>query len=268
MPLIECSFCQRTFKSLQGLGAHRTQYKPCRLAWEEYLEQFDEDPRPQPAFTLEDDDDDVMNLQADDAFDDPGPLPLPGMDWQPIRAEDEESVASSCSNKVKSVCGTSDSDNSDAESGEGDGSDDDFEHADQEKPMDDANEENQVIDYYDPPPGAIIGHKEGRFTSLLNSPQRVAAMGIHYPFANEEEFELANWMHESGMPMSRMDSFLKLRYVGYTFCSLYLSNLPKDSSTTTLIQKWKGFASYDRAAAGSRPTMDGTRNHSRLGRTV
>jgi hypothetical protein len=219
MPATTCLFCQRTFKSAQGLGSHHTQYEPCRLAWEAYLDQFEDDPDPQPTFTLEGDDDNVMDLQDGDAFDDRRPLPLPDMDWQPIWADDEESIASSGPGEAQSVCSTSDSDNSNAESNEGDENGDDLEHADQQQPIDDVNEENQVIDNYDPPPGAIIGHKEGGFSSLLNSPQRGAAMDIHYPFANEEEFELANWMHESGMPMSQMDSFLKLRYVGKTFCS-------------------------------------------------
>ncbi|KAG9054398.1 hypothetical protein FS842_005248 [Serendipita sp. 407] len=36
---------------------------------------------------------------------------------------------------------------------------------------------------------------------------------IFYPFANEVDFELGLWLHESGLSISKIDSFLKLQYV-------------------------------------------------------
>jgi hypothetical protein len=220
MPASACFFCKRTFKSAQAVCSHRAQYEPCRVAWDEYLERFGNDSPPQPTFALEEDIENEMDFQSADVFDGRGPSPLPDMDWQPVQDADEESLASGRSYESQSDKDVSDSGNSSDDSdecGESDASDHDSEHADQERPIDEEDEENQVVDYFEPAPGAIIANEEGKFLRLLNPPQQAAATDIHHPFANKEEFELGNWMHQSGLPMSQMDSFLKLRYVSGSF---------------------------------------------------
>jgi hypothetical protein len=221
MPDDTCSFCGRVFKSIQAVRSHRAQYLPCRVAWEQYLENLEDDIPPSPPLHPDDQIEEVyMDYQDGEDFAQGGPSPPSEMNWQPIDDMDAESIASVVS--AHSRDGQSDNDmpesgddSNDADSNDND-ENEDMGYADQERPVDEEDEEHHVTDCF-PNAGAISGTIDGRFSDILNSQLRTAGKNIHHPFKNEEELEFANWMHQSGMTMSQMDAFFKLQYVGNSF---------------------------------------------------
>jgi hypothetical protein len=36
---------------------------------------------------------------------------------------------------------------------------------------------------------------------------------IHYPFSSEKEWKMAQWLHQSGVSLAKIDKFLRLSYV-------------------------------------------------------
>jgi hypothetical protein len=194
---------------------------PCRLAWEQYLEDIEDDMPPSPPLHPDDQVDELdMDYQGGEDFAHGGPSPPPEMDWQPVDDMNAESIASvvsahSCDEQSDNGMPGSGDDSNDTDGDDND-ENENSEHADQERPVDEEDEEDQVTDYF-PNAGAISGNLDGRFFDILNSQLRTAAKNIHHPFKNEEELELANWMHQSGMSMAQMDAFFKLQYVGKSF---------------------------------------------------
>jgi hypothetical protein len=52
--------------------------------------------------------------------------------------------------------------------------------------------------------------------AFRNSAQVQSTLGAgnaYYPFANEIDFELGTWLHDSGLSRAKIDEFLKLKYV-------------------------------------------------------
>jgi hypothetical protein len=82
---------------------------------------------------------------------------------------------------------------------------------DQSCPVDEDDEDNAVEEHY-PEAGRVHQTKRPHFRAVLNEKLHKSD-NIYHPFANQQEWELGKWMHESGMSMSKMDEFFKLQYV-------------------------------------------------------
>jgi hypothetical protein len=82
---------------------------------------------------------------------------------------------------------------------------------DQTCPVDEDDEENIVEEHY-PGAGKVHRTNNSHFQAILKA--AVDRKGcLHFPFANETELQLATWMHQSGLSMSKMDEFFRLKYV-------------------------------------------------------
>lgn len=81
---------------------------------------------------------------------------------------------------------------------------------DQHCPVDEDG--GDIVEEYHPGAGEVIQNERPHFRAVLN--ERLHRNdNIYHPFQNEQEWELATWMHESGLPVSKMDEFFKLKYV-------------------------------------------------------
>jgi len=82
---------------------------------------------------------------------------------------------------------------------------------DQSCPVDEGHEDNTFEEHY---LGAGCVHKTRRppFRGILNE-RLQRDENIYLPFEDQQEWELANWLHQSGLSMSKIDDFLKLQYV-------------------------------------------------------
>jgi hypothetical protein len=61
--------------------------------------------------------------------------------------------------------------------------------------------------------GDITGKAEAPFSQHL-SEQHTNEHNIYYPFSGAREWDLAVWLHESNLPLTNIDRFLRLEYVG------------------------------------------------------
>jgi hypothetical protein len=59
----------------------------------------------------------------------------------------------------------------------------------------------------------IQTHGAAPFYVMLEEQQRIGQNNHYYPFAGEKEWELACWLHSSGLSWSHIDSFIKLKFV-------------------------------------------------------
>jgi hypothetical protein len=76
----------------------------------------------------------------------------------------------------------------------------------------DADDEEKIVEERYPHAGQVHGKTNSPFQNVLNTILQGKG-SIYHPFKSEEELELATWMHQSGLPMSKIDHFLKLKYV-------------------------------------------------------
>lgn len=90
---------------------------------------------------------------------------------------------------------------------------------DQSCPVDEGDEGAAFEEYY-PGAGRVGKQKRPYFRATLNEKLQKDD-NIYHPFLNQQEWELAKWMHESGMSMSKMDEFFQLQYVSDMSCLLY-----------------------------------------------
>jgi hypothetical protein len=90
---------------------------------------------------------------------------------------------------------------------------------DQSCPVDEDDEDKLLEEHY-PEAGRVLQTKRPHFRAVLNEKLQKSD-NIYHPFANQREWELGKWMHESGMSVSKMDEFFKLQYVGTSTSLLY-----------------------------------------------
>ena len=108
---------------------------------------------------------------------------------------------------------------------------------DQACPIDEADEESIVEEYY-PDTGKVHRKTNSHFQNILNK-ILAGKRTLYYPFESEEELELAIWMHQSGLPISKMDEFFKLKYVSMMIAFLYCSDISfLGLCLATLVQNW------------------------------
>ncbi|KAG8854142.1 hypothetical protein FRB91_003976 [Serendipita sp. 411] len=64
-----------------------------------------------------------------------------------------------------------------------------------------------------PEAGRVFSRIRSKFQDDSEIQINTGKGNLHYPFANEMDHELGLWLHESGLSVSKIDSFLKLQYV-------------------------------------------------------
>jgi hypothetical protein len=78
------------------------------------------------------------------------------------------------------------------------------------------------------------------FYTMLEEQQRIGQKNHYYPFAGAKEWELACWLHSSGLSRRHIDSFIKLKFVSpYDLPpeTLWADFLPVQGYAT-LVSKW------------------------------
>jgi hypothetical protein len=75
-----------------------------------------------------------------------------------------------------------------------------------------ADRDDYTVDLH-PTAGRILRKEEAPFAWERAYQEMRGDGNVYYPFANEKEWELSAWLHQSGLPLSQMDTFLKLKYV-------------------------------------------------------
>jgi hypothetical protein len=78
-----------------------------------------------------------------------------------------------------------------------------------------ADRDDYTIDVH-PTAGRILWKVEAPFSRERAYQEMRGEGNMYYPFADEKEWELSAWLHQSGLPLSQMDTFLKLKYVSIT----------------------------------------------------
>jgi hypothetical protein len=74
-------------------------------------------------------------------------------------------------------------------------------------------EAREIIEEFPTAAGTIVAHEPSYFASVLQTHINDHGDNIYYPFANSIDWELAAWMHESGLTVTEMDRFLSTQYV-------------------------------------------------------
>jgi hypothetical protein len=79
-------------------------------------------------------------------------------------------------------------------------------------PSMDLSEELQVTEVFERA-GRIIDRTMSHFDSLRSKQLKDGGGNIYYPFSCSLEWDVAKWLHESRMPLSKIDQFMQLNYV-------------------------------------------------------
>jgi len=99
-----------------------------------------------------------------------------------------------------------------------------------------ADRDDYTVDVH-PTAGRILRKEEAPFGQERAYQEMRGEGNVYYPFANEKEWELSAWLHQSGLPLSQMDTFLKLKYVSRTQGNMSFADLSIDPVKTSLLQK-------------------------------
>jgi hypothetical protein len=76
----------------------------------------------------------------------------------------------------------------------------------------DANAAHVIEDLY-PNAAAVVATAASTFSALYDEQMKTGDGNIYYPFTRRMEWELAQWLHKSGISRARIDEFMKLGYV-------------------------------------------------------
>lgn len=77
---------------------------------------------------------------------------------------------------------------------------------------DDDDENEDLFEVFFEGSGTIYGKTDPPFATYL-SEQRENGTNIYYPFSGAREWELVVWLHETRLPLAKIDDFLRLDYV-------------------------------------------------------
>lgn len=72
-----------------------------------------------------------------------------------------------------------------------------------------------------PAAGRVFAQSEDFFTDELRAIREEGKGNIYYPFANDVDFELAAWLGSSGLSRSKIDEFLRLKYVSFSYAAIF-----------------------------------------------
>jgi len=183
--------CRKVFQSYGALSSHRTQSLNCQRRWELHL---DTRSKIVAAEAIE---------NTSDTVTPPENTPnmvhsLEEVDWEPpfyIPADFSMEVSMDCSAgsapvEMQPLQEAPGIDNSDAKS----------------------NGPVAVEEIYENA-GRRYGQQEPLFKALHKKQLEKGQGNIYYPFSCYEDFELAVWLHESGLSQTQIDKYLKLAYV-------------------------------------------------------
>jgi hypothetical protein len=97
----------------------------------------------------------------------------------------------------------------------------------------------EIIEEFPTPAGTVVAQEPSYFASVLQKHLNDHGENIYYPFANSINWELAAWMHESGLTVTEMDRFLSTQYVSLEskldLIQLFLTSV--DSTKASIIQE-------------------------------
>jgi len=75
----------------------------------------------------------------------------------------------------------------------------------------------------------VLHGEAGKILRIVRPPFLLYAeslKSLYEPFNSREEWELAVWMHESGLSRSKMDAYFKLPHVHLDYFILSVANVP------------------------------------------
>jgi hypothetical protein len=172
-----CRWCSSSFWSSKALSCHIANKKACARRWVEFINSLADT----SSFIDPNQNDDKMDLDAH---------PLEDLEAQ---AEDESML-----NQFDGMGGSFPIPEHDQN--------------DSHESVDSDSEDSNQFEVWFEGAGNIEGKTAPPFANH-KSTQRVKGHNIHYPFSGTREWELATWLHESGLPLTKIDKFLHLDYV-------------------------------------------------------
>lgn len=95
-----------------------------------------------------------------------------------------------------------------------------------EEPQDEGiatQDDDSLIQEVFPNAGKVHQNVRTTLATLFDERQELND-NLYYPFSSQTDWELAAWLHESGLPTEKIDGFLKLKYVGVITCFIGLQN--------------------------------------------
>ena len=239
MTLFSCVTCNKVFDTQPKYLAHRTNSVPCRQKWEEYVLNFPSAPFRQAAVHTEDHVD-VLMQDSGSVVESVAQNSIINHDGEVCGQEGglEDVEPNTGSHVHTQRCGSPIEDDQDSnDETSDDPRDDEMDIIDNEllgtcaddggSPAAGGSATQRVLAepaeqasslYTENHPrqaGYVYGNQVPRFTADSERRSTEGSGNVFYPFANEIDFELGAWLHESGLSMAKIDEFLKLQYVRF-----------------------------------------------------
>jgi hypothetical protein len=193
--------CKKAFRTQQALSAHRSNTLECLRRYNVYLEnllsQFGnhalnpehEQPLPNGNVMMDADESLDMDVNWDDAA-----IMSPS-------SADGESIMSDAEPRAAEWTGV---------------------QIGMAEPVEDADDTYEEI--Y-PGSGEVVTKAPSAFHLQRTSQETLYDGNVHYPFSSAREWKLAQWLHQSGASLAKIDEFLKLSYVClFPLCRFRSSN--------------------------------------------
>jgi len=242
MASFECT-CRKVFTTHHKLSAHRAHSARCKQQWDNYVANFSLTPSaPASQQVLADDvimEDVADNEPEEGIMDAPVMAPASADELSGDESETEEpenipegedGSLSDTSSPDETYRYTSVADSDHNDSCDDSSDDNEFEPADyQASPSTTPQQPGQrrlaqgtpqrtepLEPHVEAYPHAGFAREQIVQEGFRKSAQTQSTLGagnVYYPFANEMDFELGSWLHESGLPKAKIDEFLKLKYV-------------------------------------------------------
>jgi hypothetical protein len=232
--------CLAGFNKLQALHAHRTQSPACKALFRESIKkQIEADIAQQQLLKAPVEEPHAQLPDQPLMIDEDGPDNY--MDWQPDMIQDgvpndEQPVERSLSpldRRSPSPLPPPDLETPDED-----------EEIRVAEVFDTQQESREIIEEFPTAAGTIVAHEPSYFTSVLQKHLNDHGENIYYPFANSIDWELAAWMHESGLTVTEMDRFLSTQYVSlesrFDLIRLFLTSV--DSTKASILQEYSSAA--------------------------
>lgn len=98
----------------------------------------------------------------------------------------------------------------------------------------------------------ITGHMQPQWEKVLELQRERGGGNVYHPFKSQAEWELATWMHDTGLAMSDINAYIDLNYVSPTQNILIFIHMSLIvSGTKPIIQDCSRIAQTDRRASRS-----------------
>jgi hypothetical protein len=213
--------CNKPFDTQHKLLAHRTNSIPCRRRWEEYVRSFVSVQPTHPAET-----EDVLMEEADNLPEQGPELGVSASTSHPPIPEDDILDDRDSDYAPLEYGGFDDETTEDSSDGSVDTYPEDPriphplsppspppQDVRQQVPTEPLERSGQLhVETY-PSAGSVHTKQPPLFQRASEMHHDLGAGNDYYPFANQTDFELGVWLHESGLSMAKIDEFLSLDYV-------------------------------------------------------